>query len=152
MANCRLFVNIWGETVKFASLNNGFQQIENMNAWFTILLLVVSNIFMTFAWYGHLKLQQMKFITFDTPLIFVILISWGIALAEYSCQVPANRIGFQGNGGAFSLMQLKVIQEVITLVVFTLFSVVFFRGEPLHWNHFAAFLCLVAAVYFIFLK
>lgn len=152
MANHRLFVNMWAETVKFASPKIQFQINENMNAWLTILLLVVSNVFMTFAWYGHLKLQQMKFITSDTPLIFVILISWGIALAEYSCQVPANRIGFQENGGSFSLMQLKVIQEVITLIVFTVFSVVFFRGEPLHWNHFAAFLCLIAAVYFVFLK
>ncbi|MDE6853523.1 MAG: DMT family protein [Muribaculaceae bacterium] len=118
----------------------------------TICLLIVSNIFMTFAWYGHLKLQDMKIIGRDTPLIFVILLSWGIALAEYSCQVPANRIGFAGNGGPFSLMQLKVIQEAVTLVIFTLFTVVFFKGEPLHWNHFAAFLCLIAAVYFVFME
>lgn len=122
-----------------------------MNAWLTIALLVVSNIFMTFAWYGHLKLQQMKVISDSTPLFIVILLSWGIALAEYSCQVPANRMGFVGNGGAFSLMQLKVVQEVITLVVFTLFTVVFFKGEPLHWNHLAAFVCLVLAVYFVFM-
>ena len=121
------------------------------SAWFTIALLVVSNIFMTFAWYGHIKLQQMKRITSSTPLIVVILLSWGIALAEYTCQVPANRLGYAGNGGAFSLMQLKVIQEVITLVVFTLFTVVFFKGEPLHWNHLAAFICLVMAVYFVFM-
>ena len=122
-----------------------------MNAWLTIALLVVSNIFMTFAWYGHLKLQQMKVISDSTPLIVVILLSWGIALAEYSCQVPANRMGFAGNGGAFSLMQLKVVQEVITLVVFTLFTVVFFKGESPHWNHLAAFVCLVLAVYFVFM-
>ena len=121
------------------------------SAWFTIALLVVSNIFMTFAWYGHIKLHQMKLITSSTPLIVVILLSWGIALAEYTCQVPANRLGYAGNGGAFSLMQLKVIQEVITLVVFTLFTVVFFKGEPLHWNHLAAFICLVMAVYFVFM-
>lgn len=121
-------------------------------AIYTILLLVVSNIFMTFAWYGHLKLQEMKFISSNTPLYLVILLSWGIALAEYSCQVPANRIGFVGNGGPFTLMQLKVIQEAITLIVFTLFTVVCFRGEPLHWNHFAAFACLIAAVYFVFMK
>ena len=107
---------------------------------------------MTFAWYGHLKLQEMKVISSNTPLYVVILLSWFIALAEYSCQVPANRMGFQGNGGSFSLMQLKVIQEAITLIVFTLFTVVFFKGEPLHWNHFAAFLCLIAAVYFVFMK
>lgn len=122
-----------------------------MNGWLTIALLVVSNIFMTFAWYGHLKLQQMNVFTSNTPLYVVILVSWGIALLEYSFQVPANRMGFTGNGGAFSLMQLKVIQEVITLVVFTLFSVLFFRGESLHWNHLAAFLCLVLAVYFVFM-
>ncbi len=96
------------------------------NAIITIVLLVVSNIFMTFAWYGHLKLQQMKIISSNTPLYAVILLSWGIALAEYSCQVPANRLGFAGNGGAYSLMQLKVIQEAITLIIFTVFTVVFF--------------------------
>ncbi len=122
------------------------------NAIFTVILLVISNIFMTFAWYGHLKLQDMKLITSNTPLFFVILLSWGIALAEYSCQVPANRIGFAGNGGPFSLMQLKVLQECITLVIFTIFTVVFFKGESLHWNHFAAFLCLIAAVYFVFIR
>lgn len=122
------------------------------NAIFTVILLVISNIFMTFAWYGHLKLQDMKLITSNTPLFFVILLSWGIALAEYSCQVPANRIGFAGNGGPFSLMQLKVLQECITLVIFTIFTVMFFKGESLHWNHFAAFLCLIAAVYFVFMR
>ncbi len=115
-------------------------------------MLIVSNIFMTFAWYGHLKLQEMKLITSNTPLYVVILISWLIALAEYSFMVPANRIGFVGNGGPFSLMQLKVIQEAITLIIFTLFTVVLFRGESLHWNHFAAFGCLIAAVYFVFMK
>ncbi len=117
----------------------------------TVLLLVVSNIFMTFAWYGHLKLQEMK-ITTNWPLIAVILFSWGIALFEYSCQIPANRIGFSGNGGPFSLMQLKVIQEVVTLIVFTVFTTVFFKGETLHWNHFVAFGLLILAVYFVFMK
>ena len=111
----------------------------------TILLLIVSNVFMTFAWYGHLKLQQMK-------LYVVILISWFLALFEYACQVPANRIGFVGNGGAFTLMQLKVIQEVISIAIFTLFTIVFFKGEALQWNHFVAFGCLIAAVFFVFLK
>lgn len=123
-----------------------------MNAWLTILLLVISNVFMTFAWYGHLKLQEMKVFTSNTPLYVVILVSWGIALLEYTCHVPANRMGFQGNGGAFSLMQLKVIQEAITLIVFTVFTVVFFRGEALHWNHFAAFVCLILAVWFVFME
>lgn len=122
-----------------------------MNAWLTVILLVISNIFMTFAWYGHLKLQEMKVFTSNTPLYVVILVSWGIALLEYTCQVPANRMGFQGNGGAFSLMQLKVIKEAVTLIVFTLFTVVFFKGEPLHWNHLAAFVCLVLAVWFVFM-
>ncbi len=123
-----------------------------MAGWVTVALLVVSNIFMTFAWYGHLKLQQMKVISGNTPLYVVILLSWLIALAEYSFMVPANRYGFQGNGGAFTLPQLKVLQEAITLVVFTLFTVVFFRGEALHWNHLAAFCCLIAAVYLVFMK
>ena len=106
---------------------------------------------MTLAWYGHLKLQEMKVIN-NWPLYGVILLSWGIALFEYCCQVPANRLGFRENGGPFSLMQLKVIQEVITLIIFTLFSVVVFKGESLHWNHIAAFGCLVLAVYFVFMK
>ena len=123
-----------------------------MSVLYPILLLLVSNIFMTFAWYGHLKMQDLKWITNSTPLIVVILISWGIALLEYCCQVPANRMGFTGNGGPFTLMQLKVMQEAITLVVFTVFTVVFFRGEQLHWNHFAAFVCLILAVFFVFMK
>lgn len=122
-----------------------------MKALYTILLLIVSNIFMTFAWYGHLKLQQMK-ISDNWGLWAVILLSWGIALFEYCAQVPANRIGFAGNGGPFTLMQLKVIQEVMSLVIFTLFTVLVFKGESLHWNHMAAFVCLVLAVYFVFMK
>ncbi|MDE6238899.1 MAG: DMT family protein [Muribaculaceae bacterium] len=123
-----------------------------MNGWLTIGLLMIANVFMTFAWYGHLKLQQMKVIGADTPVWVIILISWGLALIEYCFMVPANRMGFSGNGGTFSLMQLKVIQEVITLLIFTLFSVLIFKGESLHWNHFAAFCCLIAAVYFVFMK
>lgn len=122
-----------------------------MKAVYTILLLVISNLFMTFAWYGHLKLQEMKVST-HWPLYVVVLFSWSIALLEYSFQVPANRIGFRENGGPFSLMQLKVTQEVITLIIFTVFSTLFFKSEVLHWNHVAAFGCLVAAVYFAFLK
>ena len=123
-----------------------------MNGWLTIGLLLIANVFMTFAWYGHLKLQQMKVIGAATPVWVIILISWGLALIEYCFMVPANRMGFSGNGGTFSLMQLKVIQEVITLLIFTLFSVLIFKGESLHWNHFAAFCCLIAAVYFVFMK
>lgn len=117
-----------------------------------IALLIVSNIFMILAWYGHLKLQDLGILQSNTPLYVVILISWGLAFFEYCFQVPANRIGFTGNGGPYTLMQLKVVQEVITLCVFTVFTVVCFRGESLHWNHFAAFLCLIAAVYFVFMK
>ena len=106
---------------------------------------------MTFAWYGHLKLQETKIVS-NWPLYGVILLSWGIALFEYCFQVPANRMGFRENGGPFSLMQLKIIQEVITLVVFTIFSTLLFKGESLQWNHIAAFLCLIAAVYFVFMK
>ena len=122
-----------------------------INALITIGMLIISNIFMTFAWYGHLKLQESG-ISSNWPLWLVIIFSWGIALAEYSFQVPANRIGFVGNGGPFTLMQLKILQEVITLVIFTVFTVVFFRGETLQWNHFAAFACLILAVYFVFMK
>lgn len=122
-----------------------------MHAIYTILLLIVSNIFMTFAWYGHLKFEEMHKID-NWPLFGIILFSWGIALAEYSCQIPANRIGFVGNGGPFTLMQLKVIQEVITLIVFTVFTTVLFKGEALHWNHLAAFICLILAVFFVFMK
>ena len=122
-----------------------------MNAFWTIILLVLSNTFMTFAWYGHLKLQEMK-ISDSWPLIGVILFSWGVAFFEYCSQVPANRIGFIGNGGPFTLMQLKVIQEVISLVVFTLIVTLMFKGESLHWNHIAAFGCLIMAVFFVFLK
>lgn len=117
----------------------------------TVVMLVISNIFMTFAWYGHLKLQSAG-ISQSWPLFAVILFSWGIALFEYSFQVPANRIGYMGNGGPFSLVQLKVIQEVVTLTVFSLFTVIFFKNEALHWNHLAAFVCLVMAVYFVFMK
>ena len=118
----------------------------------TILLLVLSNCFMTFAWYGHLKLQTMGVITDHTPLIVVILASWLLALPEYICQVNGNRMGFEGNGGPFTLMQLKIIQEVLSITIFTVFTVLVFKGQTLQWNHFAAFLCLVAAVYFVFLK
>jgi len=122
-----------------------------MNAFWTILLLIGSNIFMTFAWYGHLKLQQMN-ISNNWPLIGVIAFSWAIAFLEYSLQVPANKIGFVGNGGPFTLIQLKVIQEVISLTVFTVIAGMMFQGEELHWNHLISFLCLIAAVYFAFMK
>ena len=122
-----------------------------MNGIYTILLLVLSNVFMTLAWYGHLRLQQSG-VSSHWPLIGVILFSWCIAFFEYCCQVPANRIGFADNGGPFSLMQLKVIQECISLIVLTVIATVMFQGQSLHWNHLAAFACLIAAVYFVFMK
>ncbi len=127
------------------------QQTIQVQSIYTILLLICSNVFMTFAWYGHLKLQETG-ISKNWPLIAVILFSWGIALFEYCCQVPANRIGFIDNGGPFNLIQLKVIQEVISLVVFSFMVIIMFKSESIHWNHIAAFACLVAAVYFVFLK
>ena len=122
-----------------------------MKQFYTIALLALSNTFMTFAWYGHLKFRQMKW--FETlPLIAIVLISWGIALFEYMFQVPANRIGYKENGGPFSLVELKVIQEVITLVIFVSFSLVFFKNETFRLNHVIGFIFLILAVYFIFKK
>ena len=122
-----------------------------MKPFLTIFLLTLSNAFMTFAWYGHLKFKEMKW-SQNLPLVAIILISWGIALFEYMLQVPANRIGFREHGGPFSLVQLKVIQEVITLVVFVVFSLIFFRNETFRLNHLIGFVFLVLAVYFIFKK
>jgi len=106
----------------------------------TIILLLVSNIFMTFAWYGHLKFK-------DKPLMLVIMASWGIAFVEYCFQVPANRIGHY----QWDAAQLKTIQEVITLVVFSFFSILYL-GEELKWNYIAGFGCILAAVFFVFYK
>jgi uncharacterized protein (DUF486 family) len=106
----------------------------------TIVLLTISNIFMTFAWYGHLKYRQV-------PMFKVILISWLIAFAEYCFQVPANRIGSY----EFTAVQLKTIQEVITLTVFSVFSVLYL-GERLRWNYFLGFGLMVSAVFVIFKK
>lgn len=122
-----------------------------MKGLWTILLLIVSNSFMTMAWYGHLRLSQTKWGS-GLSLLAIILLSWGIALFEYCCQVPANRIGFEGNGGPFSLLQLKIIQEVISLSVFTVFALAFFKNEAIRWNHIVAFVLLVGAVYFMFKK
>lgn len=122
-----------------------------MRGLVTVLLLVVSNVFMTFAWYGNLKLQEMKIST-DWPLFLVILASWGVALFEYCFMIPANRTGSDINGGPFSLVQLKVMQEAISLIVFTLIVTLCFKSQTFHWNHIVAFLLLVAAVFFAFLK
>ncbi len=122
-----------------------------MRGFLTVIMLVVSNVFMTFAWYGNLKLEEMK-ITTSWPLFLIILASWGVALLEYSFMIPANRIGFVDRGGPFNLMQLKVIQEVVSLTVFTTIALLVFKGQPLHWNHLVAFACMVLAVFFVFLK
>src|SRR5690348_1351663 len=122
-----------------------------MRGVYSILLLILSNAFMTLAWYGHLKFKDMKW-SQSLPLVAIILISWGIALFEYLLQVPANRLGYKEYGGPFSLLQLKVIQEVITLVVFVIFSMLFFRTESFRTNHLIGFVFLVLAVYFIFKK
>ena len=118
----------------------------------TILLLVISNSFMTLAWYGNLKLQDMKLISPNTSIVIIVLISWCVALLEYSFLIPANRIGSDINGGPFSLVQLKVIQEVISCLVFGVIVSVLFKGETLQWNHLVAVIFLVLAVYFVFLK
>jgi hypothetical protein len=106
---------------------------------------------MTLAWYGHLKFKEMRWFE-SLGLISIVLISWGIALFEYFFQVPANRMGYKGNGGPFSLVELKVIQEVITLVVFVAFSLIAFKNETFRLNHLIGFCFLVLAVYFIFKK
>jgi len=122
-----------------------------MKGLYTILLLIVSNSFMTLAWYGHLKFKEMNWFS-NLGLLAIILISWGIAFFEYVFQVPANRLGYAENGGPFSLIQLKVIQEVITLLVFTIFTTILFKSETFRINHLIGFVFLVLAVYFIFKK
>lgn len=122
-----------------------------MKGIYTIILLILSNSFMTLAWYGHLKFSELNWFS-KLGIVSIILISWGIAFFEYVLQVPANRMGYKENGGPFSLVELKVIQEVITLLVFTVFSVLFFKNENLRFNHLVGFVFLVLAVYFIFKK
>lgn len=119
-------------------------------ALITVLMLVVSNVLMTFAWYGNLKLQEMKIST-DWPLILIILASWGVAFFEYCVMIPANRIGSQITGGPFTLMQLKIIQEALSLLVFTVVVTFLFKNEPIRWNHIVSFLFIILAVVFAFL-
>lgn len=116
----------------------------------TIGLLVLSNAFMTMAWYGHLKFFSKQGTHATTPLWAIILLSWGLAFFEYCFQVPANRIGSSETGGPFSLLQLKIIQEVITLIVFMIFSMAVFKNTHFTTNHLIGFALLVGAVYFIF--
>lgn len=116
-----------------------------------IALLVLSNVFMTLAWYGHLQLH--KSARWSTlPLYAIILLSWLVALAEYALQVPANRIGSENYGGPFNLFELKMIQEAVSLVVFTVLAVWVFKGETLRWNYIVGFVFLMLAVFFIFKK
>jgi len=122
-----------------------------MKGLYTIGLLILSNAFMTLAWYGHLRFRDMEW-SRSLGLFSIILISWGIALFEYMLQVPANRIGFRDHGGPFTLVELKVLQEVITLTVFVIFSLIFFKNESFRLNHLIGFILLTGAVYFIFKK
>ena len=120
-----------------------------MKGLWSILLLIVSNSFMTIAWYGHLKYQNISKNAL-LGLAGIVLASWGIALFEYFFQVPANRIGYRGTGGPFSLVELKLIQEIISISVFVVFTLLFFRTESFRLNHLFAFLCIMGAVYFTF--
>jgi uncharacterized protein len=122
-----------------------------MNGIFSILLLILSNVFMTFAWYGHLQFKKYN-LFHNSGLLTIILISWGLALFEYIFQVPANRIGYKENGGPFSLFELKTIQEAISLIVFTIITVFVFKTDKLAWNHIVGFLLIVLAVFFVFKK
>jgi uncharacterized protein (DUF486 family) len=122
-----------------------------MRGLYTIALLIGSNVFMTVAWYGHLRFKEFKLLE-NKGLFFFIVISWLIAFFEYCLQVPANRIGHISNEGPFNLMQLKIIQEVTSLLVFLIFTLLVFKNEPVKWNHLAAICCIIAAVYFVFKK
>jgi uncharacterized protein (DUF486 family) len=122
-----------------------------MKGLYTVLLLTVSNIFMTLAWYGHLRFKEMEW-SKSLGLLAIIAISWGIAFFEYLFQVPANKIGFKSNGGPFSLLQLKVIQEAISITVFMIFTLFFFRSEKIAWNHIVGFILILLAVYVVFKK
>lgn len=117
----------------------------------SILLLVVSNFFMTFAWYGHLQFRKWNLLQ-DSSLFSLILISWSIAFLEYVFQVPGNRIGHESNGGPFNLFQLKLIQEVVTLTVFSVCSVYVFKSDQFRWNYLVGFIFMLLAVFFVFKK
>lgn len=120
-----------------------------MRGLFAIILLILSNTFMTMAWYGHIVFKSR---VEKLSVVLIVLLSWGIALFEYCFQVPANRLGSAEYAGPFSLWQLKVIQEVISLTVFTIFAVVFLKTDTLRWNHLVGFLFLILAVFFLFRK
>lgn len=120
-----------------------------MRSLYTVLLLTISNVFMTLAWYGHLRFKDMDW-SKSLGLFAIIFISWGIALLEYMFQVPANKIGFKENGGPFTLLQLKIIQEALSITVFMIFTLFFFKSEKIAWNHVFGFLLLLLSVYFFF--
>jgi len=125
-----------------------------MKGLFSILLLIVSNAFMTLAWYGHLEYEWLQFKKYPWVLKLgiggIILISWGIAFFEYLFQVPANRIGYQNNGGPFTLFELKIIQEAISLIVFSFFAIKVFKTDKFNWNYLIGFIFIILAVFFIF--
>lgn len=122
-----------------------------MKVFATIGLLILSNVFMTLAWYGHLQFKTMPAFR-NVTLFGVIIISWGLAFFEYIFQVPANRIGYKEDGGPFSMFELKTIQEAVSLIVFTLITVYIFKTDKLAWNHLVGFGLIVLAVFFIFKK
>jgi len=122
-----------------------------MRAIKTIIFLLISNSFMTMAWYGHLKFKEYSWGK-SLGLFSVILISWGLAFFEYLFQVPANRIGYKEDGGPFNLVELKTIQEAITLIVFMIFTLIFFKSERFAWNHVVGFMLIIAAVFVVFKK
>lgn len=122
-----------------------------MKGLYSIILLTISNVFMTLAWYGHLQFKNWSLLQ-KSGLAGVVLLSWGLAFFEYCFQVPANRIGFKGDGGPFSLFELKVIQEMLSLVVFTLVVTFLFKSEKPAWNHYLAFGLILAAVVVAFKK
>ncbi len=120
-----------------------------MNAWLTVILLIISNTFMTFAWYGHLKWKDAPIFQSKSAWV-VLLISWGIAFFEYLFMIPANRLGSKENGGPWDLFQLKIVQEAIGLTVFTIVALFIFKGEQFHWRYAMAFVFIVAAVWLVF--
>ena len=122
-----------------------------MRPLYTILLLIASNTFMTIAWYGHLRFKDISFMK-NIGVVGAILISWLIALIEYSLMVPANKLGSNINGGPFNMWQLKIIQEVVSISVFVIFTLIFFKHDSLRWNHIIGFAFLIASLYFFFKK
>jgi uncharacterized protein len=120
-----------------------------MKVFFTIAMLAISNVFMTFAWYGHLKFREMEW-SKSLGLFSIIVISWLIAFLEYIFQVPANKVGYKGEGGPFTLLQLKIIQETLSITIFVVFSLLFFKTEKIAWNHIVSFCLIILAVFFAF--